>query len=274
MEEEKKPAEELTNTEQAEELTNTEITQEQFNKFAESKGFKVFDNESFNTLQSNLLKEGAQKAYPQHYGKGLDKAKIELAKKFNLELQDDSKFEDVLNSVNISKSNDNDIELLRSKLIETESNYQKQLEEMQSRFQSKELESIFNSVWSNIVTKIEGTEENIAKHKRLAFLDVQNSLDFSGDVVKNGDYEYKDELRNAIPKNKALEQFLLNTLPLKPNKPAVSGNGMQPTTNGQSFNNINNFSELITTIQNKGIDINSKEALKIQTDWYASKLKK
>jgi hypothetical protein len=272
-EQEKNPAEVQPNTENAEVQTNT-ITQDQFNAYVQSKGLKVFEENDFNTLKDNLLKEGSQKSFNSAFGKGLDKAKEEIAKKYNLELNEDSKFSDVLGMIETNKSNDNDVELLRNKLKETETSYKKQLEELQQGYKTKEFESLFNSLWLNISSRIDAAEEHKEKYKNIAFVAAKNSLDFSGEVVKNGEYEYKNELREPLPKVKALEAFISDYIPLKTTKPIKQGNGMNAELNGSNswLNSVKSFDEVVKITREKGLS--QKEATKLQADWYAANLKK
>jgi hypothetical protein len=274
-EQENPTAEEQSNTVNAEEQSNT-ITQEQFNAYIQSNDLKVFNNDQFETLQSNLLKEGTQKSFQSTFGKALDKAKNALVKKFNLELDEGAQFEDALNAINLKSGKDDskDLEILRNKLLETESNYQNQIAEMQNKYQAKEIESVYNSVWSELQGQIEGTKENIEKYKKTYFLDVQQSLDFTGDVVKRGEYEYKDELRNALSKTEAIKNYLLDSLPLKPTKPVNGGNGLSQDnikTSNSQFANFNSLGELANELQRLGIDPNSEQGVKIATDWSLSK---
>jgi hypothetical protein len=255
------------NTENAEEQSNT-ITAEQFNAYAEQNKIKVFNETDYNTLSNNLLKDGAKKSFNTNFKQGLEKAKKMIATKFNTTFEDDIKFEDALNSINLNSEKDADIEAIRAKLIESETSKENAINELRQQFKSKELNLTFERAWGEISNNINLPEAEMQYHKSFIESTLNNTHDFNGEVIKQGDNELRDNHHNPLGANEVIKNYIMSKAPMK--APVKGGNGTSEL-NGNSSNSwvsqAKDTTELMTMMHDKGISPHSEEALTLMTEF-------
>jgi len=209
----------------AEEQSNT-FNVNEFKALAEQNGMKVFSSEELETYTSNVKNEGSKSAFNEHFGKGLDKAKKLFSEKFGIESDKDSKFEDLINNYTPRKDQSEDLIHLQTKLQEQETAYQTQIRELQSSYQTRDMLSAFDKVFAELKVNAAIAPEHLPMWENNLKLQFQNSYSFDGQIVKQGDEELKNDLRNPLSITEVAKNFLSSSLPQKTE--LKSGLGISP----------------------------------------------
>jgi len=217
---------EQSNTQvQAEEQSNT-FNVNEFKALAEQNGMKVFNSDELETYTINVRNEGSKSAFNEHFGKGLDKAKKLFSEKFGIESDKDSKFEDLINNYTPRKDQSEDLQHLQTKLQEQEKEYQKQINELQSSYQTRDMLSAFDKAFAELKSSAAIAPEHLPMWENNLKLQFQNSYSFDGQIVKQGDVELKNDLRNPLSISEVAKDFLSSSLPQKTE--LKSGLGISP----------------------------------------------
>ena len=215
MKEDNNTAGEQSNTQvQAEEQSNT-FNVNEFKAIAEQNGIKVFNSDELETYTINVRNEGSKSAFNEHFGKGLESAKKSFSEKFGIEYDKDIKFKDLLNNYTPRKDQSEDLQHLQTKLQEQEKEYQKQISELQSGYQTRDMLSAFDKAFAELKSSAAIAPEHLPMWENNLKLQFQNSYSFDGQIVRQGDTELKNDLRNPLTISEVAKDFLSSSLPQK-----------------------------------------------------------
>lgn len=231
-------------------LTNGEVVN------VEGLNLKVFSNDDYNTLISNVEKEGynkgkvsgeqmAVKSVRDTYGLDFEgKTVANFAEAFKQKLEQDLKVEPDTKIEELKKDND----LLRNNLTEFENkfnNLQSSVEQEKKDFKATSL----------ILNSMPASGLSVKPEIATKLFKMEYSLDFdeSGEaIVKKGDTVIKDETtRSPIKINSAIESFLQTEGLIA--KPDGSGRGADDETGSGNVGDIKSF---IKEMEDNGKNMN------------------
>jgi hypothetical protein len=256
MKEETNPtAGEQSNTQvNAEEQSNT-FNPEQFKSVAEQNGFKVFSKEEYETYTANVRNEGVKNSFNESFGKGLDKAKKMFSEKFGVTLDEGDKFEDALSKYTPSKEQSEDLKILQDKLQEQENSYKSQINELENSYRTRDMLSAFDKAFAELKANVALAPEHLPMWENTLKAQFQSNYSFDGEIVRNGDNELKNDLRNPLSLDEVAKQFLTSSLPQK--KDVKAGLGLS-VDGGNSLGNVKTLADFDKATANLSIEEKTK----------------